>query len=375
MTKGPLAEAFDAHSSDGTIRNRFLGASDVVCKQAAEVAELVGCDLEVSVGEHVVLQRPSHARTYRTVEQSIRTHCAGPMVLTFLLPVNVDKETVSRAERALGAVASVAERLFAAEIGVHLLAGNMAHEVALLLVGTGIAARVVEEELKQVKEVPELAAALAPLDRAHRQIVTDCRLGLYLVRNFLAAISEDAYRNLVRPRLTDLDLSPVLAEMVELYARHASRRGIAIRFDAGTMPLTLLGDVAELKRAFNNVLSNAVKYSYASTKGTERYIEITVTPRYDSQKLKFAIHFENYGLGLTDEEQKRVFQHGFRGSAAANEVAEGSGIGLSEVQKIMKLHKGHAKMASVLKHEADDGGHTYVTTLTLVFPWKERAAR
>ena len=76
----------------------------------------------------------------------------------------------------------------------------------------------------------------------------------------------------------------------------------------------------------------------------------------------------NYGLGVDEEEAKKVFIAGFRGRQAREEVASGFGIGLSEVEKIARAHNGRVTLRSRALHEDTAGELTYVTAVTLILP-------
>ena len=249
----------------------------------------------------------------------------------------------------------------------------MAHAgVAVLLAGTGIAVQAIQEELVGLQQHSEVASHLASVGSAYAQVFTDSRLGLFLVRNFLSASSGNSLSKGAQPRMHRVSIESLLEEMIELYERIAKRRGIFIHRDGPELP-TVRGDPDELKRAIHNVLSNAIKYSYRSSIDTERYIRIRTKVPYDPgfRRLRLGIEFSNYGLGLSPEEQKKAFRHGFRGEQAIREVAVGSGIGLSEVQKIMSNHQGVAKLMSKPVHE-HDAGLTYLTTVTLILPYNPK---
>src|SRR4029078_6048799 len=110
-------------------------------------------------------------------------------------------------------------RLFDSEVRVHLLASNLRHEVALLLAGTAVAVRVLEQEIDGLDTKVGRSADLAMVKRASNQLVTDSRLGLFFVRNFLSATVGGQYNRVVGVRQRRFSLEDVLTEMTGLYER------------------------------------------------------------------------------------------------------------------------------------------------------------
>ena len=87
------------------------------------------------------------------------------------------------------------------------------------------------------------------------------------------------------------------------------------------------------------------------------------------QRLRFSLVVENYGIGIPNSERGLVFQPGYRGQRARDEVPVGAGIGLSEAQKIMTWHGGHVRLESRLLH-GDESSGAYLTQVELVFPYR-----
>ncbi|HLM57381.1 MAG TPA: hypothetical protein VK422_14805, partial [Pyrinomonadaceae bacterium] len=57
------------------------------------------------------------------------------------------------------------------------------------------------------------------------------------------------------------------------------------------------------------------------------------------------------------------------------EVPIGSGIGLSEAAKIMRLHNGEIRMHSKRLHQQGEEQGPYLTTVDLIFPYAPRRSR
>ena len=106
--------------------------------------------------------------------------------------------------------------------------------------------------------------------------------------------------------------------MVRLHERVMPQKQLTIETQGLDRLPRLFGDGDEIRRLLYNVLSNAFKYSYHSVPSAHRTIRVFSKVPYDPgfRERRFALVVENYGLGVTDEERRKVFQPGFRGERA-----------------------------------------------------------
>jgi two-component system sensor histidine kinase SenX3 len=117
----------------------------------------------------------------------------------------------------------------------------------------------------------------------------------------------------------------------------------------------VVGDVAALKSALQNVISNAVKYG-----GPSRWIRISASaepPRSGltqtvdkgrghrgGRAVFFAV--EDRGIGIDADDRKHIFEPFYRGRDAVAQQIQGSGLGLNLVMRIVAAHGGHVMVAS-----------------------------
>lgn len=285
-------------------------------------------------------------------------------------------ETIEASDAALmDAISGIIQRLLAATVGFRSLAMNMAHELSVMMLGLGLLVRETELLLESAKESKKATLLSDEIHAALTDILTESRLGLYIVRNFLSHTSEARYKEVVRPSFADVDLGKLVAEMVDLHRLHAATKDISFDLSDMLSIPKVYGSEMELRRLMHNVLNNAVKYSYRSVPQSQRVVRVSSKVPFDPgfRRRSFSISIENYGLGLSDEEKPNVLKPGYRGRQAIAEVPIGAGIGLSEAAKIMKVHGGEVKVRSRQLHQSShDVGPTYLTTVDLVFPFLER---
>ena len=94
-------------------------------------------------------------------------------------------------------------------------------------------------------------------------------------------------------------------------------------------------DPVLMKRVFENIISNALKYAESG-----KYLEI----RTEQKDRRIIIHFVNYGPMIAQEDLAHIFERYYR--VKRNQVREGSGLGLAIAQTIMRLHDGEIGVSS-----------------------------
>ena len=105
-----------------------------------------------------------------------------------------------------------------------------------------------------------------------------------------------------------------------------------------------------IKNIIINLVSNAVKYSDQDT-------DIEVSINRDQDNISFS--FKDYGIGISKEDIKLLFEPFYRGSNV-NEVS-GSGLGLVVLEKAVNLHKGKIEIESEIGK-----GSIFTVTLPIV---------
>lgn len=91
-------------------------------------------------------------------------------------------------------------------------------------------------------------------------------------------------------------------------------------------------DVDKMERVFDNLLKNAVNYSYENTE-----IFIQAKRREDG---KVAFLFRNQGKTISPEKLDRIFEQFFRLESSRNSKTGGAGLGLAIARDIVRLHGG-----------------------------------
>ncbi|GAB2650729.1 HAMP domain-containing sensor histidine kinase [Emticicia sediminis] len=156
-------------------------------------------------------------------------------------------------------------------------------------------------------------------------------------------------QNLLKLSRITADNNELLAESVRLdellfdtkafVLKNNPNYKIEIVFDA--LPeepehLCIVGNSSLLKIAFINLVQNACKFS----SDNQALINLSATNFYK------VIHIEDKGIGIEPQEIEYIFQPFYRSSKTSE--TKGYGIGLSLVDRIIKMHSGKIKVASEL---------------------------
>jgi signal transduction histidine kinase len=118
---------------------------------------------------------------------------------------------------------------------------------------------------------------------------------------------------------------------------------------ASGLPL-VQGDRAALRRALQNLISNAIKYARPDgTKGWARITAQTAPGKNgghvdNGNEVKIII--EDGGVGIRATDIPHIFEPFYRGHEAVAAQIEGSGVGLSLVKQIIEAHGGKIRVKS-----------------------------
>lgn len=110
-------------------------------------------------------------------------------------------------------------------------------------------------------------------------------------------------------------------------------------------------DMKKTRVVLRNVLDNALKYSFNSSRPVE------VSTHYGSNLFK--IYIVDHGIGISADSQKRVFEPFFRADPSRSRQTGGFGLGLSMCKAIMDAHGGSIEVSSE---------ETKGTLVTICFP-------
>ena len=149
--------------------------------------------------------------------------------------------------------------------------------------------------------------------------------------------------------LEEVDLLEVARSAQETMEPDAAARDIDIEIECESDDLRLTGDRGELEIVLNNLVSNAVKYNRDGG---------SVTVELGREDNLAVVRVADTGIGMTQEEQERLFQEFTRIKNEKTRNILGSGLGLSILRKIADMYGGEVSVES-----EPDVGSTFTVTL------------
>lgn len=148
-------------------------------------------------------------------------------------------------------------------------------------------------------------------------------------------ITSDVRMHEVRKRLS---VTALLREAVTQLKEFANASGVELEWRERGADLEVIGVERELVRALTNLLHNAIKYSWHREEGRSPWV-LVHTREDDGSVL---IEIENWGVPVSEEEIAHglVFGLGYRGKWSTDRGRLGTGIGLTDAQRVAWAHDG-----------------------------------
>src|SRR6267378_3626266 len=132
------------------------------------------------------------------------------------------------------------------------------------------------------------------------------------------------------------ELIGLLGEAVDAALPAAESKDIAIQLNADHVA-EVDADRARLAQVFDNLISNAIKFTPPGGR-----IDVGAVGRGDRVHIEIA----DSGMGISAEDQRRLFRRFFRTSAANEQAIQGTGLGLAIVKAIVDGHGGRVTVES-----------------------------
>lgn len=136
--------------------------------------------------------------------------------------------------------------------------------------------------------------------------------------------------------IRNLDLYQIAKRVVDTIEPMAIQKNVNIHFDVPE-DIFIKADSLEIEIILNNFMSNAVKYN---KDGGKVFLYISKTDD------NYVISIEDTGIGISEEDQKLLFQDFVRIKNNKTKNITGSGLGLSIAKKLISLYNGSVEMYS-----------------------------
>ncbi|WP_444685396.1 ATP-binding protein [Alkalicoccus luteus] len=136
-------------------------------------------------------------------------------------------------------------------------------------------------------------------------------------------------------RVEEVDLKPAVELACEMVKPLAAEKSLTIINEVGQLP-NVAADEHRLQQILYNLLINAVNYTK----------EGTVRIRGSQSEETVTIYIRDTGIGISEEERRRLFEPFERGRDAEGYYREGMGIGLHLTKRLIELQGGRIEVES-----------------------------
>ena len=220
---------------------------------------------------------------------------------------------------------------FEANEAKSLFLANMSHEIRTPLNGiVGFT-----ELLKSTDTTPEQAEFLGIIDKSSENLLS-------IINNILDLSKIES--NKIEIENIIFNAYEEFESAVETYAVGAAEKNIDLNFYMDpTIPHKLKGDPTKIKEVLINLMSNAIKFT-----GYEGEINVEIVKTKDEGDLNSKITFSvsDNGIGMTAEQQSRIFEAFSQADASVTRKYGGTGLGLTISSQFTELMGGILELTS-----------------------------
>ena len=137
--------------------------------------------------------------------------------------------------------------------------------------------------------------------------------------------------------LSEIRLAPLVKEVCTSLEPMAKDYNVTLQMSC--RPLSIYGNIQQLRELFNNLITNAIKYNKP-----QGYVKVTVT----SEPNEIKIIIEDSGVGIPEDAKQRIFERFYRVDKGRSKKVGGTGLGLSIVKHIVNYYNGTIEVESKL---------------------------
>jgi two-component system phosphate regulon sensor histidine kinase PhoR len=151
------------------------------------------------------------------------------------------------------------------------------------------------------------------------------------------------------PERVDCDIAEIYRTVVEEWGAPAKAKGLKLVY-SGPESLVIEANPTQMRQVAINLVQNALNYT---PKGS---VDVRLSPAGN----RVVIEVADTGIGISSEQQLRIFERFYRVDKARSRSTGGTGLGLSIVRHIAESHGGTATVKSALNQ-----GSTFTVVLPM----------
>ncbi|MCA1558935.1 MAG: HAMP domain-containing histidine kinase, partial [Acidobacteria bacterium] len=141
--------------------------------------------------------------------------------------------------------------------------------------------------------------------------------------------------------LRPVAIGPLLQESVASESVLGEEQGVTMELDVPADLPPVIGDEPALRRVFQNLIGNAIKYGAPG-----RWVGVSARAAGSTVRVTVA----DRGIGIAAADQSRIFDPFYRTADVVDARLQGAGLGLSLVKRIVEAHRGQVLVKSQRGH-------------------------
>jgi signal transduction histidine kinase len=162
----------------------------------------------------------------------------------------------------------------------------------------------------------------------------------FQLRNIFVAAKIEAGE--IYPEILNVDIKTLISNVIESFQFEAKKKNVTLKLhfeipEKEGETIYFKTDPEKLRLILSNLLSNAIKFSFE-----KQNIDLRVSLEYSN----LYVTVEDYGTGISEENQKKIFDRFKRLDTGINSLNRGHGLGLSINKAILDLLKGTVDIQS-----------------------------
>ncbi len=135
----------------------------------------------------------------------------------------------------------------------------------------------------------------------------------------------------------DVDVARIVTAVKDELAISAQEKKITLNFEPPSTPTQARGDAKRLHQVLTNLVSNAIKYTP----------EGSITLSIESKTAYVEVRVQDTGMGISSEDQKKLFAPFFRVASTDVSKITGSGLGMWIAKELVELMGGKIGVESI----------------------------
>lgn len=200
-----------------------------------------------------------------------------------------------------------------------------------------------------------LSSVKDPGHRDHLKIIQSCGSSLVCLINDILDFSKLEAEQ-VEFESVPFNLPDLVQEIIYLFSASASEKNVLLSYAPETStPYSVLGDPGRLKQILANLVSNSIKFTNSG-----RIQIFSEAKRHESGKLEVQLSVKDSGIGISKENQSKLFNFFSQADASTTRKYGGTGLGLAICRKLCEKMGGKIWLNSEMGQ-----GSTFFFTLLL----------